>query len=493
MADSSPKRISKDTAYQRIDVAVSKDQKGVYETVVRTAPVPIVITDLSGRVMIWNEAAELTFGWSKEEVVGERPPQVTAENLEEFHFLVARAASGETIRGIKTQRTARNGKTIHLDLNLSPVRGEDGQIIGTAAVMADITPQKTMEQALWRSEQRFKAFMDNFPGNAWMKDLEGRYVYANRATMQWPNHNDCIGKSDFELMPREFASTRHANDKLALENGSLPPVLENRFSGDSWRYLIVHRFAIKSPVGVPVLIGGIGLDITEQRQTESELKKASQHLQLLSRRLIDAREEEKRYLARELHDEIGQSLTALKFEIDAARRIGKPEVVAGRLEQSMAMVDRLMKTVRNLSLALHPPLLDEMGLVAAIRENVLPQAARVGLKVRFVADGLDERLESALEITTFRVIQEAVTNIIRHAEAARVDLEVRIEGNRLAVLVRDDGVGFDVASTLEHMAQFGMMSMRERVELSGGSFSCKSGFGEGTELRFIFPIGGTGS
>jgi signal transduction histidine kinase len=227
------------------------------------------------------------------------------------------------------------------------------------------------------------------------------------------------------------------------------------------------------------------------QQSESVLKQATEQLQTLSRRLLELQETERRHIARELHDEIGQALTALKINLQAVQRLSDAASLAPRLLDSISIVDRTLRQVRNLSLDLRPSMLDDLGLCAALRWYTDQQAQRAGLRIKFVAAELDARLEPALKTACFRVAQEALTNIVRHAQASTVEVHLAVENDALHLAVRDDGVGFDPAALRKHSARassLGLMGMEERASLMGGRIEVKSTPRYGTELHAWFPL-----
>jgi PAS domain S-box-containing protein len=237
-------------------------------------------------------------------------------------------------------------------------------------------------------------------------------------------------------------------------------------------------------------------DITERKKTEQALHDYAERLRALSRQLLDVQEAERRHLARELHDEIGQTLTALKLNLEALGRAW-PGAAAPppALEDGLAVVGQAIAEVRNLSLDLRPSLLDDLGLAPALRWYVERQAQRGKLAVRLEAD-LEGRLDPALETACFRVVQEALTNVLRHAEARHVKVILRRQGEELCVSVRDDGVGFDVAAARARAAQgasLGLLGMQERVQLLGGTMDIHSVPGRGTEIRIQFPVMAAGA
>ena len=232
-------------------------------------------------------------------------------------------------------------------------------------------------------------------------------------------------------------------------------------------------------------------NITERKQAEAKRKEYSRKLQVLSRRLVEAQETERRNIARELHDEIGQALTVMQLNLQAMLLSPGTEVVSPRLNETLEVVERVLEQVRDISLDLRPSILDDLGLEPALRWYTERQAALVELKVEFHADRLEQRLDPMIETECFRVAQEALTNVVRHAQAKTVTVELRKEDGQLHLRVRDDGVGFDVAPVREQAVRgtsLGLLSMEERASLAGGGLEFKSVPGQGTEVHAWFPL-----
>jgi signal transduction histidine kinase len=175
-----------------------------------------------------------------------------------------------------------------------------------------------------------------------------------------------------------------------------------------------------------------------------ETRKAAGHLEVLSRRLLGIQETERSYIARELHDEVGQTLTAAIYSLQAIQRLQEASPFQAKLDECMAIVDLTLQQVRNMSLDLHPSILDDLGLVPALRWFVDRETQWGGFSAQVVADAMDERLLAEIELVCFRVVQEALTNVTRHARAKHVTVDLWKRGSELHLVVRDDGVGFNV-------------------------------------------------
>ncbi len=237
----------------------------------------------------------------------------------------------------------------------------------------------------------------------------------------------------------------------------------------------------------------LSFDLMAQALEQRELdhQHASQKLQVLSQRLVEVQETERRHIARELHDEIGQSLTVAEMNLQAALQAPREASLERRLEDSIHAVERVLEQVHDLSLNLRPSMLDDLGLEAALRWYTHRQAALTGLEVEFHADPLENRIDPVIETECFRVAQEALTNIVRHSKARFVSVDLRQKDGELRLSVRDDGVGFDVASVRDKAVQgasLGLLSMEERAALANGGLEFVSVPGEGTEVRAWFPL-----
>jgi signal transduction histidine kinase len=233
------------------------------------------------------------------------------------------------------------------------------------------------------------------------------------------------------------------------------------------------------------------LQDSEQRYRTlfEEVRRSRVELENLSRQLLEAQESERRRIARELHDEIGQALTAVKINLQGINESTGSEPCGSQVQESIGIVDRVLAQVRNISLDLRPSLLDDLGLVSALRWYLDRQSMRGGFTFELKAASLTGRLGSELETVCFRVTQEAITNILKHARAKHVQVELKQKNQSLTLIIRDDGIGFNVAEAHTKATggtSLGLLSMQERVFLSGGHLTVESGNGK-TEIVATFP------
>ena len=242
--------------------------------------------------------------------------------------------------------------------------------------------------------------------------------------------------------------------------------------------------------GRPLRLSGVVMETTARKRAELALHDANEHLRLLSRRILEVQEAERRHLARELHDEMGQVLTMISVNLKSVKRrldsAGQQE-----LDESIGHVDRVIQDMRDLSLNLRPAMLDDLGLDSALRWQAKRQAERAGFQVDLVSDSTAVEVPVEVRNACYRVAQEALTNVVRHGKARRVGIELHQRDGEVELIIQDDGVGFNVNAARAHADRgksLGLLSMKERVELLAGSFEIQSAPGRGTIIRARFPL-----
>ena len=242
----------------------------------------------------------------------------------------------------------------------------------------------------------------------------------------------------------------------------------------------------------PALRRALGERAERERHiaTSRALEMSQERLRALSHRLLEVQEQERSRLARELHDDIGQALTALKIQLESIART-PPGQSAPRIKQCVEMTTHALERVRQLSFSLRPLQLDDLGLVAALRSHLDRQASIGELAPHFEARGVPEHLPAEVQTACFRIAQEAINNVLRHARARNLWLSVRGERGSLRVEIRDDGCGFDAEAARRRSAagaSLGLVGMEERVAFAGGALDLRTTAGQGTRLLATFPL-----
>src|SRR6266850_2151011 len=352
-------------------------------------------------------------------------------------------------------------------------------------VSAAVQRQRAHEQ-IQASEARLVAFADHSPAVMFLKDREGRYRLVNEQFLRrfGLRRDQVIGRTDLELFPRDQALRFAANDAKVLSRGAPLQFEESARYVDGERISVVVKFPVPDASGAVTGVGGVATDITEQKSSEAALRAAADNLQALTRRLVEAEEAERRRIARELHDRVGQNLSALNINLDLA--LGATtgaSPLRRRIEDSVSLVDATLQSIENVMAELRPPLLDEFGLGAALGWYAEEFSRRTGIAV-VLRDGKDAAADLRREaaVALFRIAQEALNNVAKHAGAKHVHVELACEAEEIVIRVADDGAGFDPAAAA-HGKRWGMKTMRERAEAAGGRLEVDSAPGEGTIVR----------
>ena len=342
-------------------------------------------------------------------------------------------------------------------------------------------------------EGRYRMLFERSPLPMWVVDTETlRFLAVNEAALRLYeySHEEFLSMTALDLRPPEDHAAFRAF--LAREAGAVQ----------------YGTFRHMKKTGEPIDIAGVGHlvgwrgrparlvqinDITERLRTQQTLERLNRELELsherlraLSRRLFEVQEEERRRLARDLHDDVGQALTALKIQLESLARAG-----GAKVEDCVDTVQHTLERVRQLSLSQRPPQLDDLGLAAALRSHLDRQARVAAIQAHFETEEAPQDLAPDIETACFRVAQEAINNVLRHARARNLWVRLFTAGGRLAISVRDDGRGFDLEEVRERSANggsLGLIGMEERMALAGGSFELRSAPGQGTILLATFPL-----
>lgn len=350
------------------------------------------------------------------------------------------------------------------------------------------------QQALELSERRYRAIVEDQSELIIRILPDSTATFVNRAYCRYFGFepDQILGRPVLDSMSPENREALRQN--LARVSPQAPTyerdaLVRNAAGAERWMHWSGR--GVFDGRGALAEIQAVGRDVTELRRAMEELDAARERLQGLSRRLLEVQEAERKHLARELHDDIGQGLTALKLNLEALQR-GRDDAALDTLVQEALQTTRhTIDRVRQLSLNLRPLQLDDLGLVPALRSHLDRQAALGGFTLHLEIQEVPAKLAADVETACFRVAQEAVNNIVRHARAKNVWLRLFVAAGDLALSVRDDGTGFEVKSAQRRAAlgaSLGVVSMEERVALVGGTFQIQSAPGEGTAVVASFPI-----
>jgi PAS domain S-box-containing protein len=353
------------------------------------------------------------------------------------------------------------------------------------------------KQMLPASEQRFASFMNHLPGFAWIKDAAGKYVFVNKYTSALPNYatyEQYAGKTDFELWPHELAAEYRANDLKVIQTGLEIQRIESLLFNQQRRTLLSNKFPIFDGFGKVAFVGGVAFDITNQLEIEQELKQSHGQLRALTAKLQFAREEEARRIAREIHDELGQALAALNLDcaflekgVHKLHASATRSELAGRLGAMAGAIEQTVNTVRRICSELRPAVLDDLGLIAALECQTADFQARTNTRCTWLAKPDALQLSSTQATAIFRIFQEILTNVMRHAAATEVAIKLEVTPDRLCLEVSDNGKGISPGD-LANPKSLGLLGMRERAFLVQGTLEIKPRSEGGTWVSLKVPL-----
>lgn len=347
------------------------------------------------------------------------------------------------------------------------------------------------EQELRRSEERWRAIFENSAIGIALTDPNGVFMVTNRA------YQEMLGYTDEELCRLSYVEITYEEDCPAnmalgadLWNGEISQFRhEKRYRRKDGTLIWVRNTVSLAPgtEAVPRFAMAIVEEITERKRAEAELQRSHEKLRALAAYLESVREEERARIAREMHDEIGQALTGIKLTLEASLR-GRSNKVKVDLAQALGLANELIGRVRDLSLELRPAMLDDLGLLAALTWHFGRYTTQFKIKVDFKHAGLEgRRFEPELETAAYRIVQEALTNVARHAKVKQVEIVIGTDENMLRIRIKDLGIGFDPDSLLAG-ATGGLSGMRERAIILGGRLTIDSAPGTGTLLMAELPL-----
>ncbi len=456
----------------------------------------IFLLDPDGNVASWNAGAERIKGYGAEEIIGQPysvffTPQDRASDLPDSVRRVARAEGHFQGEG---WRVRKDGSRFWAAIVLTALRTPDGELRGYLKVTRDMTEPRRAAERMSASEASLQAFMNFSNAVMFAKDPGGRYVYANEQFLRRFDlrRDQVIGRTDLEIFARAQAERFIANDAVVLARGAPADFEETAIYDRGERVSIVSKFPIHDAQGAIVAIGGIATDISERKKLEQERSETTSQLRELSNRLIKTGESERRRLAQELHDRVGQNLTVLNLNLTFIQNqlTGRADDFANlraRLADSLAVLEETTDCIEDVMNDLHPTMLDSFGLFAALRWHAASFEKRTAIKVALDGDEATPRLPADCEIAMLRIAQEAMVNVVKHARAKRIDVSLRSDAGSIALTVADDGVGFEPASASPPgvLPRRGMWIMHERARSIGALLRVESAPGQGTRILVV--------
>lgn len=474
-----------------------------YRSLYHQTPAMLHSIDPQGRLLSVSDYWAETMGYAREEVIG--------RSLIDFFTPRTRQYALETVfpqffkngfcSDISYQYVKKNGEIIDASMSAIAERDDDGHILRSLAVSIDVTQRNRAEEALRLAKEELSrysrelerqvsirsgeisAILKYSPNVVYIKDTQGRYLLVNGRYEQLfgVSKEEVRGKTDAEILPPDLARQFQANDERVLSAERSLNMEEQIDQQDGRHTYLWVKFPIYEESGRIRGVCGIATDITA-------LKKAQEQLRRLSGSIMANQEKERTVIARELHDELGQLLTALRMDaVWLQERVKAADArIARRAEEMCALIDTTIEEVRGMAIRLRPGVLDDLGLVDALEWYTTEFERRGQIACIFTHTKIP-KVDNAIATAAYRIAQEALTNVARHARATRAEVSLGMDGEDLVLTVSDDGIGFNVEASSDEEA-LGLAGMRERAALVGGTLAVSSRPGGGTEVRLTVPL-----
>lgn len=436
-----------------------------------------------------NNGASKSIGYSREAMFQMSPMDIMPISEAECRAFIAPLVNGSKgKRRFETELTRCDEKKIHVEAQLQFVRG-DGDNGLFVAVVRDNTRRKFAENELRRQKNLLWQVVDMDPNVIFVKDGTGKFLLANQvlADFYGTSIQRLIGKKDSDFNPnRQEVESFLASDLDVIKNKREFISTESMMKdGKQYWYHTVKRPLLQADGSANVL--GIAVDITAMKLSKIELDQSYKELQRLSLYLENVRAEERALIARNLHDEMGATLAALKMRV--AWLASKLPVGMTQLSEEVGHISELVSgginTMRQVVSELRPNLLDDVGLIAAVKDYAKRFQRDTEIECSIVFPEEDFKINTDQAVTVFRIIQESLNNVAKHSQASKVNIFFVVDGESLFLLIKDYGIGFDTSRKAQ---SFGLLGIKERARMIGGSATIESVPGQGTQVSVNIPI-----
>ena len=444
-------------------------------------PIQTIVVDRGGRVIKVNMAKRES---------GDRLPNIGDVMYKDYaakHEIDMHAELMECIRSGKKKRfPAMKYDDKFLDITIASF--PDGAIITSL----DITERKRAEEMLKESEEKFRQFFENEPAYCYMISPEGVILDVNKSACMTLGYKkeELVGKGLKTIYAPESLRKMRASFAKWKKTGKLRDEEMMIIAKDGKRRMVLlSAAAVKNKAGKILHTVSAQKDITERKQAEEEIKNSQLQLRNLTAHLQSVREEERTLIAREMHDELGQALTAMKMDLSwLDKRLPKDQKPLLEKTKSMSkLVDATLQTVKKISTELRPGLLDDLGLTAAIEWQAEEFQTRTGIKCEITVDPEDIILDKDRSTAIFRIFQETLTNVARHAKATKVKVSLKEKAGKIELKVRDNGKGI-TEKQVSDPKSFGLIGIKERAYYLDGKVVIKGLQDKGTALTIRIPL-----
>jgi PAS domain S-box-containing protein len=456
-------------------------------TIVESSDDAIIGKSIDGIITDWNIGAERLYGYTKDEMIGKSISLlVPSGNRSDFLEIMERLKKGETVKHFETTRVRKDGFHVLVSLSASPIRNIQGKVVGASAIARDITERKHQEAILRESEERFRLLADTAPVLIWMSGPDKLCMYFNKPWL------DFTGRSIRDELGNGWAEGVHSDDlqrcidtytqAFDCREAFRMEYRLRRFDGEYRWILDIGEPRFNADHSFAGYIGAV-IDVTERKTAEKVLAG-------VSGKLIEAQEQERGRIARELHDDICQRLALLSVELVRFHKDfpDLPADIRLRTGQLQKQTSEIAFDVQSLSHELHSSKLELLGLVPAIKGFCREFGEQQKIEIDLRTDNLPGPVPQDISLCLFRILQEALHNSAKHSQAQKFDVQLTWKENEVLLMVHDSGVGFDSTTALKESRGLGLVSMRERLKLVNGELSIESEPGRGTTIHARVPL-----
>lgn len=469
-----------------------------YRQLFEGVPVGLFRTTPEGRLLDANRILVRLRGCADREELLATPPAELYVNPKDRDRFVARMKKDGMVRNFEIRMRRADGEIRWVEINAIVVPGPDGRTMIFEGSLHDIHDRKRAEGKLRESEKKYRDLVETAHDLIWSLDRQGRITFVNQAASNVYGYppEELVGRSFLELVPPEdrIRQAEHLSESLASGENLVLGVETEVLDRDGNRHTLVANAAIvRDQHGNAVGVTGTSTDVTERKRVENELRQSRKEMRELASYLQNALENERTRVARELHDEFGQALTGIRIDLAwiADRLPGHDASLREKMTRTLKMIDGTFQTVRRISADLRPAILDDLGIGAAIEWQAGEFTRRTGIPCEVFLDPEEIVLDREHSTAFYRILQESLTNVARHACAARVVVRLAKEADLVRLEIEDDGKGIS-REEITDSRSFGLIGMRERVLPLRGAVDIEGAPGKGTTISVRLPLEAAG-
>jgi PAS domain S-box-containing protein len=462
-----------------------EDRDAHYRLIVDASDDAIITKTVAGVISSWNTGAQRMFGYTAAEATAQPitiiiPPELHEEEM----AILRRLRTGERIEHYETYRTAKDGRRIDVSITVSPVRDAEGRITGAFKIARDITARKRAEAALRESEETFRVVTDSVPAMIWMSGVDRRCTLVNRAWLAFTGRSieselghgwtDGVHPDDLSRCLETYTEAFDRREPFSME-------YRLRRHDEEYRWVLDEGVPIFKANGSFAGYIGSAIDVTTRKLAEDALSR-------LSQKLIEAHDEERALIARELHDDISQRIGMLAATLTHVKQCLPASAAEFRseIEEACNEAVQLGCDIQSLSHRVHSSKLELLGLTAAAASLCKECSNLQRVEIDFHAENVPPDLSPEISLCLYRVLQEALQNATKHSGVRHFTVSLKGGTKDIELTVRDSGIGFEPEHAIRGQG-LGLSSMQERLKLVNGQLFIDSNMQRGTTVQARVP------